>query len=81
MKTTMIVLALTLLAGCVFVPIAPDDDYGSYYSSPYYAPPVYGGYYGYDYYTPWYGGYYGPRYHGYYGGRGYGHYGGYGHHR
>ena len=86
MKLMMIALALTLLAGCAVVPIAPYDGYGPYYSSPYYAPPVYGYHHGYGYYTPWYNGsykygHYGPRYHGYYGGRGYGHRGGFGHHR
>lgn len=85
MKLIMILLALTLLAGCAVVPIAPYDDYGPYYSSPYYAPPVYG-YHGYGYYTPWYNrsyeyGHYGPRHHGYYGGRGSGYRGGYGHYR
>jgi hypothetical protein len=82
MKTLIIMLASTLLAGCVIVPVAPYDAYyDPYYSAPYYTPPVYG-YYGYGYYRPWYNGYYyGPRYHGYYRGRAYGYPGGYRHRR
>jgi hypothetical protein len=80
MKTLMIALVLTLLAGCAVVPLAPYDAYGPSYASPSYAPPVHR-YYGYGYSRPWDNGYYGPRYYGYYGERGYGYHGGYGHWR
>lgn len=70
MKAAMIILALTLLAGCAVVPAAPYNAYGPYYPSPYYASPVYV-YQGFSYYRPLHHGYYGPRYHSYYRGRGY----------
>jgi hypothetical protein len=94
MKITMIVLALTLLAGCAIIPLAPYDAYGPGYPSSYYASTE-NEYYSYDYYTPRYSGYYGspypgyhgyghgyyrPRYYGNHGGRGYGYRGGYGYH-
>ncbi|MEN6321082.1 MAG: hypothetical protein ABFD82_20330 [Syntrophaceae bacterium] len=80
MKTAMVALAFTLLAGCAIVPAGPYDVYGGpYYSTPYYPSPGYyyypsPGYYYYGpgFHRPWHRGYYGR---GLYGPR----HGGYGH--
>ncbi len=51
MKMLAIVLALSLLAGCVVVPAGP---HGGYHATPHYGPPPHGySYYGHD----------APRYH------------------
>jgi len=73
MKAAMIILALTLLAGCAVAPAVPYDAYGPYYPSPYYASPVYV-YQGFSYYRPLPHGYYGPRYHSPYYCKGRGHF-------
>lgn len=74
MKAAMVMLGLTLLAGCAVVPAAPYDAYGPYYPSIYYVSPLYV-YQGFSYYKPLHSGYYGPRYysHHHYKGRGYSH--------
>lgn len=59
MRTMVVLLALTLLAGCAVVPVGPYDAFDGpyYYSAPAHV------YYEYGYHRPWHRSYYG---HGYY---------------